>query len=249
VKRDLDLEKILAERLSAFSPVLTVDNDAYRLVASCDVKSVVVVWPYLIYGLLVTWVTGIGRYWDNPRAELWQYFGLGSVAYVFTLAAILWLLIAPLKPRNWSYRNVLIFITLTSLPALLYAIPVEKFYSLSTAARINVWFLAIVASWRVALLFRFLRKAAGLSGGTVVIATLLPLALIVTALAALNLEHVVFRIMAGVRPEERSANDSAYFILVLITWFSFLASPLLLLGYVAAIFRAHRKPEEENSAA
>lgn len=198
---------------------------------------------YLAYGLVVTWLTGIGRYWDNPRAELWQYFGGGSVAYVFSLAAVLWLLIAPLKPRNWSYRNVLIFITFTSLPALLYAIPVEKYFPLRTAASINVWFLAIVATWRVAMLVQFLRKAAGLSGGTVVIATLLPLALIVTTLAVLNLEHVIFRIMAGVNPEERSANDGAYFILVLITWLSFLASPFLLLGYLAAIFRARNRPK------
>jgi hypothetical protein len=227
----------------------TIISDQIRLLAFRPIKpDLDRNWmAYLAYGLLITWLTGIGRYWDNPRAEPWQYFGGGSVAYVFVLAAVLWLLIAPLKPRNWSYRNVLVFITFTSLPALLYAIPVEKYYSLSTAATINVWFLAVVASWRVALLVQFLRKAAGLSGGTVVIAALLPLALIVTALAALNLEHVVFRIMAGVRPEERSANDGAYTILILITWFSFLASPVLLIGYLAAIFRAHRRPTESGS--
>jgi hypothetical protein len=53
--------------------------------------------------------------------------------------------------------------------------------------------------------------------------------------------------MAGVSPEEKSANDSAYFILLLITWFSFLASPLLLIGYLAAIFRAHRDSAEPTS--
>lgn len=225
--------------------LLTIISDQIRLLTFRPIKpDLDRNWmAYLAYGLLITWLTGIGRYWDNPRAELWQHFGGGSVAYVFSLAAVLWLLIAPLKPRNWSYRNVLIFITFTSLPALLYAIPVEMYFPLRTAASINVWFLAIVATWRVAMLVQFLRKAAGLSGGTVVIATLLPLALIVTALAALNLEHVVFRIMAGVSPEERSANDGAYFILILITWFSFLASPLLLLGYLAAIFRAHYRPK------
>ncbi len=79
----------------------------------------------LIFGLLFTWLAGIGRYWDNPRAHVWQYLGLGSVAYVFVLALIIWLLLAPLRPKNWSYRNVLLFITLTAPPAILYAIPVR----------------------------------------------------------------------------------------------------------------------------
>ena len=71
------------------------------------------------------------------------------------------LIVAPLRPRNWSFVGVLIFVTLTSLPALLYAIPVEKFMSLETAQTANVIFLAIVASWRVALLIVFLKRAAG----------------------------------------------------------------------------------------
>jgi len=71
---------------------------------------------YLVFGLIFTWLAGIGRYWDNPRAELWQYLGLGSVAYVFVLALIIWAILAPLRPKNWSYRNVLLFLTLTAPP-------------------------------------------------------------------------------------------------------------------------------------
>ena len=58
---------------------------------------------------------------------------------------------------------MLIFVTLTSLPALLYAIPVEKFMALEYAQTANVLFLAVVASWRVALLIVFLKRAAGLT--------------------------------------------------------------------------------------
>ena len=74
---------------------------------------------YLAWGLLTTWLAGVGRYWDHPNAALWQYLGLGSVAYVFILALVLWLIVAPLKASNWSYSGVLIFVMLTSLPALL----------------------------------------------------------------------------------------------------------------------------------
>lgn len=49
---------------------------------------------YLAFGLLCTWLAGIGRYWDNPKAYWWQHLGLGSVVYVFVLALLLYLLLA-----------------------------------------------------------------------------------------------------------------------------------------------------------
>jgi len=196
---------------------------------------------YLIFGILFTWLCGIGRYWDNPRADLWQYLGLGSVIYIFVLALIIWLIILPLKPKNWSYKNVLLFISLTSPPAILYAIPVEKFLTLEVAQSANVWFLAIVAIWRVLLLLRYLTNSAKLSGFCVLVATLLPLTLIVTLLTILNLEHVVFKIMAGLEDHEKSANDSAYFILMLITYISVILSPILLTMYGWLIYQRRSK--------
>jgi hypothetical protein len=185
-------------------------------------------------------LAGVGRYWDNPRAELWQYLGLGSVAYIFVLAFILWVLIKPLKPENWSYRSVLTFVGMTSPPALFYAIPVERYFSLSTAQTMNVWFLLIVASWRVILLVLYLKRSAKLSAGAIIIAALLPLTIIVSILTALNLEHVVFRIMAGLMEDERSANDAAYTVLWLITTLSVMASPLLVISYLVMIYQKWR---------
>lgn len=196
---------------------------------------------YLAFGVLTAWCVGIGRYWDNPRADLWQYLGLGSVAYIFILALILWLIIMPLKPENWSYKSVLIFVGMTSLPGILYAIPVERFFTMETASLMNVIFLAVVATWRVVLLFLYMMRSAKLSGLSVVVACVLPLTIIVSALAVLNLEHVVFRIMAGLTEDEKSANDAAYTILLLITYFSYLASPVLLLTYVVMIFKRRKR--------
>lgn len=187
---------------------------------------------YLAFGLFFTWLAGVGRYWDNPRAELWQHLGLGSLAYVVCLALILWLLLLPLKPKRWTYRNVLVLVTLTSPPAVLYAIPVERFMPLPAAQTANACFLVLIALWRVALLVWFLRKLAGLKGSTVVVATLLPLALIVMALSLLNLEHVVFSLMAGIAPEQISPNDLAYTIVTVLAFFSFMASPVLLVAYL-----------------
>lgn len=193
---------------------------------------------YLAWGLFVTWLAGIGRYWDHPNANWWQYAGLGSVAYVFVLGTFLWLIVAPLRPRNWSFIGVLIFVTLTSLPALLYAIPVEKFMSLQGAQTANVIFLAIVASWRVALLIVFLRRSAGLMTTGVVVASLLPLTIIVTALAALNLEKAVFEIMGG--NMQQTQNDAAYFILLIITVLSVVLSPIMLILYCVLVYQARK---------
>jgi hypothetical protein len=195
---------------------------------------------YLAFGLLFTWLAGVGRYWDNPRAQLWQHLGLGSVAYVFCLALVLWLLLLPLRPRLWSYKNVLVFVTLTAPPAILYAIPVEQFMPLAAAQSANAWFLAIVAIWRVALLVWFLRQFAGLPAVSVVVAALLPLTLIVITLSALNLEHVVFALMAGIQPEQRSGNDLSYGIVTMLALFSVLAAPVLLAAYAWLVYRARR---------
>lgn len=193
---------------------------------------------FLIAGLACTWLAGIGRYWDNPRAQLWQHLGLGSLAYVLCLSTLLWVLLRPLRPRRWQWRNVLVFVSLTSPPALLYAIPVERFVPLATAQGINAGFLAVVASWRVALLVLFLRRVAGLNWFTLVVATLLPLTLIVATLAALNLEHVVFNLMAGIAPQERSGNDLAYLVVLGLSLLSIYAFPLLAVAYLALVLQA-----------
>ena len=143
----------------------------------------------------------------------------------------------PLKPANWSYKTVLTFVGMTSPPGILYAIPVERFMSLESSQQANVMFLAIVALWRVALLFQFLRSAAQMRGFSIIVALLLPLVLIVSTLTALNLEHVVFKLMAGLEDHERSQNDAAYMALVVITYFSAMATPVLLILYAAMIYK------------
>lgn len=202
---------------------------------------------YLAFGLFFTWLAGVGRYWDNPRAQLWQLSGIGSLAYVFVLSAILWVLLAPLRPANWSYRNVLVFVTLTSPPALLYALPVERFMPPVQAALANAWFLALVATWRVGLLGVFLRRVARLPWLQVVVATLLPLALIVVALAILNLEHVIFDLMAGIREEDKSSNDAAYSIVIGLAYLSFISAPFLAGAYAICVVLATLRARQRAS--
>jgi len=199
---------------------------------------------YIFFAIVMAWLAGIGRYWDSPRADTWQYLGLGSVIYIFILAFLIWIIIKPLKPENWSYKNVLVFVGLTSPTGFFYAIPVERYFSLDTSQKINVWFLLLVAVWRVILFFLYLKRVAKLKSSTIFVAVFLPLTLIVTALTMLNLEHVVFKIMAGLSENERSSNDAAYGVLMLITTFSIMVSPILLLIYSYIIYKNHTAKKE-----
>jgi hypothetical protein len=202
----------------------------------------------LALGLVATWIVGMGRYWDDPGARLAQHLGLGSVVYVFALSLLLWLVIGPLGPRRWSYRGVLTFVALVSPPAILYAFPIERLVPLETARTVNAWFLGIVATWRVALLFYFLRVAGRLGAVRIAVGSLLPLTLLVASLAALNLERVVFQIMGGLR-SSGNPNDTAYLVLLVITFFSTWAFIPLLIAYVSLIVITVRRRRAGASTA
>ncbi|WP_150303864.1 hypothetical protein [Pseudomonas saliphila] len=195
---------------------------------------------YLICGLGMTLLAGMGRYWNNPRAELWQQLGMGSVVYVIVLALVLRVLLVPFKPRACTLRNLLLFLLITSPPGLLFLIPVESFFSLRGAQLANAGLLGFVALWRVTLLMWFLRSIARLSGLAIVIASLAPLIFIAATLTLLNLEHVVIDYLNGVRPEQYSPNDLSYSILTLLSFISMFAAPYLLVGYAWAWYRADR---------
>ncbi len=192
---------------------------------------------YLVHVILVTFAVGVGRYWDHSSAQAWQYFGLGSIAYIFLLSAFLYVLLLPLRPRRLSYKVVFVFVGLTSLPGIFYAIPVVRFFALSTAQSLNALFLAVVALWRVGLYLNFLDKVAELEGSAMFVALLLPLSAIVVALSMLNLEHAVFEIMAGNAENPSTAADSAYVIVITLTVFASLAFPITLLMYFYAIYK------------
>ena len=199
--------------------------------------------------MLCTWLVGMGRYWDNPRVGLLQHAGIGSVVYIFVLSMLLWLIVLPLKPKDWSYFRVCTFVSLVSPPAALYAIPVENLFDLDTANSINAWFLALVAVWRVTLLVFFLRRLAQLHWFAVITATLLPLILITVTLVSLNLEKVVMDLMGG--RHQPSPNDSAYSVLFLLSLLSMLLSVPVALCYLVMVIqyqvvdRSNRKKELE----
>jgi hypothetical protein len=197
-------------------------------------------WAHLAFGLISTWIVGVGRYWDNPGVEFLQQFGVGSLLYVFALSLLLWFVVKPFGHKDWSYFRVVTFVALVSPPAILYAIPVQMYFSIDEANELNAVFLMIVSIWRVALLVFFLRRFAELSVFRVLVTTLLPITMIIFALVMLNLEKAVFSLMGGFI--NRTPNDKAFFILSVISFFAMLAFPILLVAYVALLIAEfHRK--------
>lgn len=208
-------------------------------------------WREARVGLVLAWIAGIGRYWDHPTAGLAQQSGVGSVAYVFALSALLWLMLRPLGAHRRSYAALAAMVGLTSPLAWVYALPVERWTSVDTAIPLNLAFLAVVALWRVALFVRYLRVGCGLSRPGVLVCAALPLSVIVTALTMLNLEHAVLDLMGGLRreaPAERVI-DETYRTVVTITILSWWTLLPLLLGYSALAWHARQPqpPQRESS--
>jgi hypothetical protein len=189
-------------------------------------------------GLAATWIVGMGRYWDDPGASMLQHLGFGSVIYIFLLALFIWIIVKPFAIENWNYFTVLTFISLTSFPAIFYAIPVERFFSLQTSNTMNLWFLLIVAAWRLGLLYYFLRHFTLMSNGNILTITLMPICLIISTLTALNLHRVVFNIMGGIR--NPTPHDASYFVLLLLTSISYILAIPLLIAYCVGIRRNYK---------
>jgi hypothetical protein len=143
---------------------------------------------------------------------------------------------------------LLTFLCAVSPPALLYAIPVERVMSLQDARRANVWFLAVVAVWRVALYAVFLVRYGGFRGLRLVVALFLPLTAIVFGLTALNLEHAVFNIMAGLDPDAGTSADAAYAVLFVLSFVSFWLAPVMLVLYLICIAQAYDQRQKPGAA-
>lgn len=191
----------------------------------------------LAVGALACWVVGIGRCWDDPRAQFLQRLGLGSVAYPFVLGALLWLLFWPWRIPHWRYKALVAYIALCAPPAILYAVPVEMFLSRDSALIYNSAALAIVAFWRVALLHRYFRVGAGLGGFTALVATVLPVAAIVIGMAMINVSTGVFAAMGGFRGDPRDAFAANIGMLAaILLFYPFLGGSLFYFGYTIKVW-------------
>ncbi len=203
---------------------------------------------HLAFGLLWTWIVGMGRWWDDPSANVLQHLGVGSLVYVLVLALLLYLVLKPLRPTTMTYRQILTFVCLTSPPGILYAIPVELFMSVDDARAMNLGFLTLVAFWRVALLLFFLHRAASLTFPEVLCCALMPISGIICALSYLNLERALINVMAGLE-RRGNVNDDFYEIVLFISAVSVYAFPVLLSIWIYEIVCARREAKAKAEEA
>jgi hypothetical protein len=169
----------------------------------------------------------MGRHWDVADATLVQASGLVSIAFVVGLAAVIWIIAGPFGPANWSYQRVLTFLTLAAPPAAVYAIPVERMFAPEIAQHLNLAFMVFVSLWRLSLLLFFLTRLGRLPLARAVVATLLPVSIVVAGLTGLRLEDATFRAMVGLTIDQPLTSASAAAAWAASRGFSLLLLPLM----------------------
>lgn len=152
-----------------------------------------------MWGLVMVWFAGLGRYWDAPLEPFFMRSGLPSLIYIFVLGAFLWMFIWLLRPSNWSYMRLVTYISMTGVPAFLYAIPFERMYGVERGAECNATVLVVVASWRVLMLGNYLVRVSSLNVLSVTVALLLPLMTVVSVLMSMHKLVDVVNMMGGLR--------------------------------------------------
>lgn len=133
---------------------LVGNRDAVLRIPSCP--------SALWVGLIFVFAAGIAREYDGEDLlhEPWHLLiplaaSLASSAILFLLVRLLAWIHGAVQPDLMSgYRVFLTLYWLTAPLALIYAVPVERWLSAGAAAEANLWLLALVAFWRVALMTR-----------------------------------------------------------------------------------------------
>ncbi len=188
---------------------------------------------YLVLGLLLVWLAGVGRHWDDTEADMLQASGIGSLIYVFLLAGYLWLFLWPLAPERWGYRQALTVICMTAPPAFLYAVPIERWMNLEMSHAVNLTALGIVAVWRVALFIFYLIRGAKLHWWYSLVGVLLPLSIIVIIVGALAMAANIADSMAGTRAPQSNPVIAVTNFMAALSLFAFIP---LLVAYLYSIY-------------
>ncbi len=199
----------------------------------------------LAIAIVITWLVGIGRWWDDPRElPLFVRLGAGSVIYVFAMSLLLWILANPISKEKLPYWSFAAFVASTSLPGLVYAVPMEQWTDLSTASTYNVWALTFVSVYRVSLLFWFYLRVLKLNAGEALVVTGLPISAISIVLVSLGHGARVLDIMGGLR--DRMSKTDMETIVGLIGCLSWVIGPVLFIIYfgVAARVALERRSEK-----
>jgi hypothetical protein len=196
--------------------------------------------PHFVVGFIFTWLVGIARNWDFPTAPLFAQLGLASIAYIFFMSGILFIVGWGPSFTRQNYWKVLTVVAMTAPPGLVYGIPVEQWMSIGAAQQTNLIFLGIVAVWRVALALHFFTVAAENPVGMAITIIFLPVTLIIIGLFLTGRVEYVLDIMGGLRNKEPGSNDAVNQVLVLLYFLSYPGAVVGLLAYFSAWYNNMR---------
>ena len=181
-------------------------------------------WWHLFFGLAVTWLVGVGRWWDDPAADPVRLTGVGSIVYVLFLSTFIYLVARPMVSADAPLKNywrVIIAVTLTAAPAALYAFPIEQFGSPNLHLNYNTAALLIVSTWRVMMFYRLLREGGCMEKEQTWAVMLVVISVILGVLGFFGVLGAVANSMGGFRDaaEERGAALAGYAFLAAIPMF------------------------------
>ncbi len=150
------------------------------------------------------------------------------------------------RPPFWrSYRRFLTLFWMTAPLAWLYAVPYERFLAPYEAVVANLWTLALVAAWRVALTTRVVAVLTGISGllAFFLVAAIADLVAMVVVVAS---PGPIVAIMGGVQhlPHDQLLAD----VTVEVFAWGLLSLPLWVVGALVALFRSRPKPPPVTAA-
>ena len=207
-------------------------RDAIERIAACRQA------PWI--GLLLVFSAALAREYDGQDLLHEPWHLLLPLAASLATSFVLYLLLRVMGSirnagleRGWSgYWSFLGLYWMTAPLAWLYAIPVERLLDAGDATRANLWLLAIVAAWRVALMVRVIAVVFRIPW-FVALWPLLLFADVVAWLLAMAAPDPLIGVMSGVRPtvSERIVSGATMSVMVLAIF----SLPLWAVGTIVAI--------------
>ena len=196
----------------------------------------------LAIAIVITWLVGIGRWWDDPRElPFFVRLGAGSVIYVFAMSLLLWILANPIAKAKLPYWAFAAFVASTSLPGLVYAVPMEQWTDLETTAAYNVWALVFVSAYRISLLFWFYIRVLKLKVDQALVVTGLPISAIAIVLTSLGHGASILDIMGGFR--DRMSKTDMEMAVGLIGCVSWIIAPVCVFIYIGVFAHARKNAD------
>ncbi len=204
-------------------------------------------WRHFVVGFTGTWAVGIARNWDYPSAPFFATLGLASIAYIFILSLVLFVFAWPVSSTKRNYWHVLTMVSLTSFPGLIYGIPVEQFLDGGLAQQANLWFLIVVASWRVGLAIFYFIRGADCSLLTALATLGTPIFAIILSLIGTGRAGYVMEIMGGMNRDSSGPQYQVDSAIAMLGCFSYILSLPAFVVYIVAVIMNQKPRLPDNS--